>query len=87
MVTDHSVDRNADFGCFFVTRTLEGINFVEMLDVRSSTPALSTQFITKNHLKLDVLLNQTTRPDLLLFMRVSVADWDNFEYAFNETTF
>jgi len=36
-----------------------------MLDVRSSTPALSTQFTTKNYLKLDVLLNQTTRPDLL----------------------
>ncbi len=58
-VTDHSVDRNADFGCFFA------VNLVEMLDVRSSTPALSTQFTTKNHLKLDVLLNQTTRPDLL----------------------
>jgi len=45
-VTDHFVDRNVDFGCFFV------INLVEMLDVQTSTPALSTQFITKNHLKI-----------------------------------
>ncbi len=40
-----------------------------VLVIQTWVPELLPQFTTKNHLKLDVLLNQTTRPDLLQSQR------------------
>ena len=47
--------RNAAFAGFFV------IILVKMLDVPTSTPALLTQIITKNPIKIDILPVQSER--------------------------
>jgi len=66
MVTAHPVGRNAAVARFFA------INLVKMLDGLASTPALLTQFIAKNRINIDVLPIQTTRPDLLLKLKLSL---------------